>query len=58
MLGLCWASLVAQMIKHLLAMWETWVRSLGQEDPLEKDLHCCVGFSPIVENGGYSLVVV
>ena len=31
-----WASLVAQMVKHLPAMWETWVRSLGQEDPLEK----------------------
>ena len=25
------------MVKHLLAMWETWVRSLGQEDPLEKE---------------------
>ena len=32
------ASLVAQRIKHLLVMWETWVRSLGQEDPLEKEL--------------------
>ena len=29
-------SLVAQMVKHLPAMWETWVRFLGQEDPLEK----------------------
>ena len=29
-------SLVVQMEKHLLAMQETWVRSLGQEDPLEK----------------------
>ena len=28
------ASLVAQMVKDLLAMWETWVRSLGWEDPL------------------------
>ena len=27
-----WASLVAQRLKHLPAMWETWVRSLGQED--------------------------
>ena len=57
-LGLCWASLVAQMIKHLLAMRETWVRSLGQEDPLEKDLCCWVDFSPVVENEGYSLAVV
>ena len=26
------------MVKHLLAMQETWVRSLGREDPLEKDM--------------------
>ena len=30
------ASLVAQMVKNLLAMRETWVQSLDQEDPLEK----------------------
>ena len=30
------ASLVAQMVKNLPAMQETWVQSLGQEDPLEK----------------------
>ena len=30
------ASLVAQMVKHLPAMWGTWIRSLGWEDPLEK----------------------
>ena len=33
-----WASLVAQMVKHLPAMRETWVQSLGQEDPLEKEM--------------------
>ena len=27
---------MAQMAKYLPAMWETWVQSLGQEDPLEK----------------------
>ena len=32
------ASLVAQRLKHLPAMWETRVRSLGQEDPLEKEM--------------------
>ena len=32
------ASLVAQMIKNLLAMWETWVQSLGWEDPLEEGM--------------------
>ena len=33
-----WASLVAQTVKHLHAMQETRVRSLGQEDPLEKEM--------------------
>ena len=32
------ASLVAQMVKNLPAMQETWVCSLGQEDPLEKGM--------------------
>ena len=32
------ASLVAQRLKHLPAMWETWVQFLGQEDPLEKEM--------------------
>ena len=32
----CWASLVAQLVKNPPAMWETWVRSLGWEDLLEK----------------------
>ena len=31
-----WASLVAQLVKILPAMWETWVRFLGWEDPLGK----------------------
>ena len=33
-----WASLVAQTVKNLPAMWETWVRSLGWEDPLEEGM--------------------
>ena len=32
------ASLVAQRLKHLPAMQETWVQSLGLEDPLEKGM--------------------
>ena len=32
------ASLVAQIVKNLPAMQETWVPSLGQEDPLEKEM--------------------
>ena len=31
-----WASLMAQLVKNLSAMWETWVQSLGWEDLLEK----------------------
>ena len=31
-------SLVVQMVKHLPTMRETWVRSLGWEDPLEKEM--------------------
>ena len=42
-----WASLVAQRVKSLPAMWETRVRSLGGEDPLEKEMathsqHSCL----------------
>ena len=29
---------MAQMVKHLPEMWETWVQSLGWEDPLEKEM--------------------
>ena len=31
-------SLVAQLVKNLPAMWETWVRSLGWEDPLKEGM--------------------
>ena len=33
-----WASLVARTVKNLPAMQETWVRSLGWEDPLEEGM--------------------
>ena len=33
-----WTSLVAQTVKHLSTMWETWVRSLSEEDFLEKEM--------------------
>ena len=33
-----WVSLVAQRVKHLPAMQETWVQSLGREYPLEKKM--------------------
>ena len=34
----CRASLVGQRLKRLPAMWETWVQSLGRDDPLEKEM--------------------
>ena len=36
------ASLVAQMVKHLPTTWEAWIRCLGWEDALEKEMatHC------------------
>ena len=37
-LNLIWASLLAQLVKNLPAMQETWIRSLGWEDPLEKEM--------------------
>ena len=37
-LSLHWASLVAQMVKRLFTMRETWVQSLGWEDSLEKEM--------------------
>ena len=33
-----WASLVVQRVKHMPAMWETWVLSPGQEDPPKKEM--------------------
>ena len=37
-LGDFWASLIVQLVKNLPAMWETWVWSLGWEDPLEEGM--------------------
>ena len=44
LLGISWAFLMAQMVKNPPAKQETWARSLGQEDSLEKgmDLHSSI----------------
>ena len=52
-----WASFVTQLVKNPSAMWETGVRSLGWEDPLEKEMtiHSSIGawkISWIDEPGG------
>ena len=39
---------MTQMVKHLPAMQETQVRSLGREDPLEKDIATLVAHSSIL----------
>ena len=33
-----WTSLVAQLVRNPPVTWETWVQSLGQEEPLEKGM--------------------
>ena len=47
-----WASLVAQLVKNLPAMRETWVQSLGWQDPLGKGK---AAHSSILENEFYEL---
>ena len=49
------AMLMAQLIKNLPAMQETWVRSLGWEDPLEKGMATTPVFSPRESCGQRSL---
>ena len=49
-------SLVAQTVKHLSTMQETWVRSLGWEDPLEKEMAIHSGLLPGKSHGRRSLV--
>ena len=46
-------SLVAQTVKHLSTMQETWVRALGWEDPLEKEMEVLL---PGKSHGQRSLV--
>ena len=50
------ASLIAQMVKNLPAVQETWVQSLGQEDPLRKEWQPTPLFLPGESHGQRSLV--
>ena len=54
--ALVWTSLVAQMIKNPPAMQETWVRSLGLENPLENGMATTPVFLPGESHGQRSLV--
>ena len=49
-----WASLVAQLVKNLPAIRETWVRSLGWENPLERERLPMPVFWPREFHGLYS----
>ena len=51
-----WTSLVAQTVKHLPTMWETWVQSLGREDLLEKEMATHSSILPGKSHGWRSLV--
>ena len=48
------ASLIAQMVRNLPAMQETWVQPLGWEDPLEKEMATTPVFWPGEFHGLYS----
>ena len=49
------ASLIAQMVKNLSAMQETWVQSLDWEDPLKKEMAAYSRFLPGESHGQRSL---
>ena len=47
-----WSSLVAQLVKNLPARQETWVRSVGREDPLEQGMAILAWRIPWTEEPG------
>ena len=51
-----WASLVTGMVKNLPVMQETWIRTLGQEDPLKKEWQPTPVILPGVFHGKRNLV--
>ena len=51
-----WASQVTQAVRNLPALQETWIRSLGQEDPLEKEMATHSGILAAESHGQRSLV--
>ena len=56
-----WASLVAQMVKNLPVMCETWVPSLGWEDPLEEGMatHSSIlAWRIPMDRGAYQAIVM
>ena len=52
-----WASLVAKKVKNPSAMWETWVQSLGWEDPLEEWICSILAWRTIMDRGAWQAAV-
>ena len=52
-----WASVVAQVVKNLSAMWETQVRFLDREDPLEKGVAIYSSGRDSMDRGAWQSVV-
>ena len=50
-------SLVAQTVKHLPTMRETWVQFLGQEDPLEKEMATHSSIQNPMDRGAWQAIV-
>ena len=53
---MCYESLVAQLVKSLLAVWETQVQSLSREDLLEKEMATPLQYSYLensIDRGGW-----
>ena len=48
---------MAQRVKYLPAMQKTWVRSLGQEDPLEKEMATPVFLPDPMDGGAWKTIV-
>ena len=59
MYPLLWDSLVAQMVKSLPVMQETWVQSLGRADPLEKEMatHSSILAVDPIDGGAWLAIV-
>ena len=53
-----WAFLVAQMVKNLPAMLETWVQSLGWEEPWREGKGCLLQFSGLENSMDYTVLGV
>ena len=57
---MCYESLMAQLVKSLLTVWETQVQSLSREDPLEKEMATSLQYSYLensIDRGAWGATV-